>query len=86
MGNEEPMSNASNTPSRARTEPRREVHHGRTGAAWAGVTIAFVGLLVCMVAFFLGPNWTLFWISIAILALSLIATVVLQKLGFGADG
>lgn len=80
------MTEISNSPSRAKVKARREVHHGRTGAAWAGVTIAFVGLLVCMVAFFLGPNWTLFWISIAILVLALVTVVVLQKLGYGQDG
>ena len=80
------MAETNSTASRVKTKARREVHHGRTPAAWAGVTIATVGLLVCMVAFFLGPNWTLFWISIGILALSLVTVVVLQKLGYGQDG
>ncbi|GAA2105529.1 hypothetical protein GCM10009841_24390 [Microlunatus panaciterrae] len=65
---------------------RREVHHGRTPAAWAGVTIAFVGLLVIAAAMFMGPNMTVFWVGIALVALALVVTAVMRKLGYGADG
>ncbi|MCW2803556.1 MAG: uncharacterized protein JWN06_1773 [Propionibacteriaceae bacterium] len=63
----------------------KHVHHGRTPAAWTGVTIAMIAFLLGGIALVLGPNWVLFWISAALLAISLIATRVLQVLGYGAD-
>lgn len=62
---------------------RTDVHHGRTGAAWAGVGISTVGFVLCAIAVILGPNWTLFWISIGVLVLALVVTRALQVLGFG---
>ena len=62
---------------------RESVHHGRTGAAWTGVAIGSVGFVLCAIAFLMGPNWTLFWISIGVMALALVATKVMQVLGFG---
>lgn len=62
----------------------RHIHHGRTGAAWTGSIIALIGFIVGGVAMVPKPNWTLFWISAGILALSLVATKVMQALGFGA--
>jgi hypothetical protein len=50
-----------------------------------------VGTLLGMAAFILGglalvmgPNWVMFWIAVALVVVALIATVVLQKLGYGA--
>jgi hypothetical protein len=63
----------------------KHVHHGRTPAAWVGVTIAMIGFIVGGIAMVIGPNWTLFWISVAILVVSLIVTGILRKLGLGAD-
>lgn len=62
---------------------RESVHHGRTGAAWTGIAVATVGFVLCAIAVLTGPNWTLFWISIGVLALALVATRVMQVLGFG---
>lgn len=62
---------------------RKEVHHGRTAAAW-------VGSMVAMVAFILGgvavviQFWPLFWAAVALLVIGLVATRVLQVTGHGA--
>ncbi len=42
----------------------REYHHGRTPAAWAGSIIAAVAFILGAVAFMVGPNWTLLWVSV----------------------
>jgi hypothetical protein len=63
----------------------KHVHHGRTPAAWAGVTLAMIGFLLGGFALVAGPNWTLFWISVAICVLALIVAKVLQATGHGAD-
>ncbi len=63
----------------------KHVHHGRTPAAWAGVTLAMVGFLLGGLAMVAGPNWVLFWIAVAILVAAGIVTLVLQKLGYGAS-
>ncbi len=63
----------------------KHVHHGRTPAAWTGVTLGMIGFLLGGFAMVDGPNWTLFWISAAILVIALIAARVLQVLGYGAS-
>jgi hypothetical protein len=80
------MTDTSSVPD-AQSERTREkhVHHGRTPAAWTGVTIAMIGFIVGGIAMVIGPNWTLFWISVAILVVALIVTAILRKLGLGAD-
>ena len=75
------------TSHRAERSPAHgNVHHGRTRAAWTGVTIATVGFILGGAAMVMGPNWILFWVSVGILVISLIATVVMQKFGHGANG
>jgi hypothetical protein len=64
--------------------PTRHVHHGRTAAAWAGTTIALVAFLLGGIALVVG-NWVLFWAAAVLLVVALIVTVVLQKMGYGAD-
>ena len=66
-------------------KPEKHIHHGRTGAAWAGTTIALVAFLLVAVAFVIGPNWVMFWVGIALLAVALIVTVVMRRMGYGAD-
>ena len=63
----------------------KHVHHGRTPAAWAGVGIAMVAFVVGGLGMVLGPNWTMFWIGVALLVVSLIVTKILQLTGHGAD-
>jgi hypothetical protein len=62
----------------------KHVHHGRTLAAWTGASIALLAFIVggIAVAF---KIWPLFWVSVGLAVVSLIATVVLQRMGYGAD-
>ena len=62
----------------------RHIHHGRTLAAWTGSLIALVAFIVGGIAVVL-PNWPLFWASVGLAAVSLIVTIVLQRLGYGAN-
>ncbi|WP_152363545.1 HGxxPAAW family protein [Microlunatus speluncae] len=79
------MTDTSSASDTASAQPRvKHVHHGRTPAAWTGVTIAMIGFIVGGIAMVTGPNWTLFWISVAILVVSLIVTGIMRKLGHGA--
>lgn len=61
----------------------KHVHHGRTVAAWAGSMIALVGFIVGAIGLIMG-SWPVFWAGGVVLALSLIVTVVLRKMGKGA--
>ena len=61
----------------------KHVHHGRTVAAWTGTSIAMVAFLLGGIALVI-QNWTMFWIAVALLVVSLIATKVLQVMGHGA--
>jgi len=63
----------------------KHVHHGRTIAAWTGSTLAMLAFILGGIAMVMGPNWLLFWISVAILIVSPIATKVLQVMGYGAN-
>jgi len=61
----------------------KHVHHGRTPAAWAGSIIALIGFVVMAAGLVFG-NWPVFWAGGVLLVISVIATVVLQKMGMGA--
>ena len=63
----------------------KHVHHGRTPAAWAGVTLAMLGFLVGGFALIGGQNWVLFWIGVALCVIAVIVARVLQVMGYGAD-
>ena len=65
-------------------KPSKHVLHGRTLAAWVGTTIALVAFILGGIAVVV-QNWPLFWISAGLLVLGLIATKVLQVMGYGAD-
>jgi hypothetical protein len=62
----------------------RHVHHGRTLAAWTGSTIALIAFVVGGIAVVL-QIWPLFWVSVALAVVAIIVTVVLQRLGYGAN-
>ena len=64
-------------------KPAKHVHHGRTLAAWTGTTIAMVAFIVGGIAVII-QNWPLFWASVGLFVLGLIATKVLQVMGYGA--
>ena len=63
--------------------PAKHVHHGRTLAAWIGTTVAMLAFILGGIAVVM-QNWTLFWVAAGILVLSIIATKVLQLMGYGA--
>lgn len=61
----------------------KHYHHGRTPAAWTGITISGVGFLLGSVAFVAGMNWVLIWISIAIILLGAVVGGIMSKMGLG---
>jgi hypothetical protein len=61
----------------------KHVHHGRTVAAWTGSVIALIAFVVGGIAVVL-QIWPLFWVSVGLAVVSLIVTVVLQRMGYGA--
>ena len=67
------------------TQVGEEAHdlHGNSPAAWTAVTIVLIAFTVGALAMVLGPNWLLFWISVAIALIGALAGKVLQLLGFG---
>jgi hypothetical protein len=78
------QSQAAGTADADASKPHKHVHHGRTIAAWTGSTLAMIAFILGGIAMVLGPNWVLFWISVAILVVGLIAAKVLQAMGHGA--
>ncbi|MFP5281834.1 MAG: HGxxPAAW family protein [Actinomycetes bacterium] len=64
---------------------QKHVHHGKTPAAWVGSMVALVAFLIGGIALVIGPNWVLFWIAVGLVVVGLIATKVLQRMGYGAD-
>ena len=65
------------------SEGEKHYHHGRTPAAWTGACIAAVGFVLAAVAFLIGPNWVLFWISMVIVFAGAIAGGVMSRMGLG---
>jgi uncharacterized protein DUF6704 len=62
----------------------KHVHHGRTLAAWTGSSIGLVAFIIGGIAVVL-QNWTMFGVAAVLAAVALIATVVLQRMGYGAS-
>jgi Family of unknown function (DUF6704) len=62
----------------------RHIHHGRTLAAWTGSLIGLAAFVVGGIAVVI-QVWPLFWASVGLAAIALIATVVLQRMGYGAN-
>jgi hypothetical protein len=62
----------------------RHIHHGRTFAAWTGSLIALVAFIVGGIAVVI-QNQPLFWASVGLVVIALIATVVLRRMGYGAN-
>lgn len=69
----------------------KEIHHGRTPAAWAGSMIALVGFVVGALGMILGPdgipsiNLTLVVAGGVLLLLAPIIGGVMNKIGMGQD-
>ncbi|MFX4273120.1 HGxxPAAW family protein [Propionibacteriaceae bacterium Y1685] len=62
----------------------KDVHHGRTPAAWVGAVITFIGFAVLCVGVVLASA-LIVGIGLGALVLALIAVVVLRAAGLGAD-
>ncbi|SDS75551.1 hypothetical protein SAMN04488543_2320 [Friedmanniella luteola] len=74
---------AENTETGSRAEAGRQVHHGRTAAAWAGSLLAMLAFILGGIAVMM-QNWVLFGIAVAVIVVALVATKVLQVRGHGA--
>ena len=74
---------AQNTGTRSDTDHARQVHHGRTQAAWVGSMLAMVAFIIGGIAVVM-QNWVLFSVAVVIIVAALVATKVLQALGRGA--
>ena len=58
--------------------------HGSTPAAWTAVVIILAAFTLGAIAMVLGPNWLLFWISVAIAVVGALVGKVMQLMGLGA--
>jgi hypothetical protein len=52
--------------------------HGSSPAAWTAVSIALIGMAIGALGMILGPNWTLFWIGMALLPVAAIVGKVMS--------
>jgi len=57
--------------------------HGSTPAAWTAVAIVLIAFTVGGVALMIGPNWILFWVSVALLPVAAIVGKVMSAAGLG---
>jgi hypothetical protein len=57
--------------------------HGSTPAAWTAVAIVLIAFTVGGVALMIGPNWVLFWVSVALLPVAAIVGKVMSAAGLG---
>lgn len=71
-------------PATESSRPVKHVHHGRTPAAWAGTSITLVAFIIGAIGLVLA-NWVIFWAAVALVVVALIVTVVMRKMGYGAD-
>ena len=86
------VSNSGEAVSMAKRElGAKEVHHGRTPAAWAGSLLALAGFIVLVVGFLTGPNGfpsiniNISIVGAAMVVLAPILGGILNKAGLGQD-
>lgn len=76
---------------RRRSHVLKEVHHGRTPAAWAGAIMALIAFIILTIGFLTGPGdfpSINIPISVAggiVLLAAPIVGGIMSKLGFGQD-
>lgn len=58
-------------------------NHGSTPAAWTAVTLALIAFCVGAVGLVMW-NWPVFWIGVALLAVSPVVGKIMQAMGMGA--
>lgn len=69
----------------------KEIHHGRTPAAWTGSILALIAFIVLSIGFLTGSgvwpsvNWPIVIVGLVILAAAPIAGGILNKMGLGQD-
>ena len=63
-----------------------EYPDGKSPAAWVGSIGCAIGFVIVAVCAMLGPAWPGVWTGVAIVAVSLIATLILQANGYGRYG
>lgn len=57
-------------------------NHGNTPAAWAAVAVAMLGFVVGGVGLMFDPvNMAIFWVGVALGAVSLVVFVVMSRMG-----
>ncbi len=59
--------------------------HGSSPAAWSGVLLCLVGFLVAGIALIPTPPWTVFWIGVAIVAISGLVGKIMAAAGLGVN-
>ncbi len=59
--------------------------HGNTPAAWTAVVIILTAFTLGSIAMVIGPNWLLFWISVAMAVVGGLVGKVMQLMGLGSD-
>lgn len=59
--------------------------HGSSPAAWTAVLVCLVGITIAGLALIPDPNWTWFWIGVAVTLLSGLVGRVLAAAGLGLD-
>jgi hypothetical protein len=62
-------------------------NHGNTPAAWAAVSVAMLGFVVAGIGLTFDPiNKGVFWVGVAIGAVSLVVFMVMAKMGLNGPG
>ena len=87
-GNEETMATTAQRSDMTYETNRRgkHVHHGRTLAAWTGAAIALLAFILGGIALVASPDTgPCSGSSVGLVVVALIATVVLQRMGYGAS-
>ena len=59
-------------------------HHGNTPAAWTGVVIVLAGFVIGGLGLVI-ESMPLFWVGVACAPIGALVTLVMGKMGFGAD-
>ena len=62
-------------------------NHGNTPAAWAAVAVAMLGFVVAGIGLMFDPvNLSVFWVGVAIGAVSLVVFIVMARMGLNSSG
>lgn len=56
--------------------------HGSTPAAWTAVTLVLIAFCVGAVGLVI-DNWIVFWVGVALVAVSVVVGKVMQAMGMG---